>query len=66
MSSMRMLVSEVSSKLDPLYEDESLPDGAWFQRLVDTVEEHFKNRRRQPCFNSVVMAYLQSKQRTSK
>lgn len=67
MNSKRLLVEEVAPLLDGHYQNDDLPDGAWFQVMVDTVEMHFANRRLKPEVEAfdIVHEYLKGKQNVS-
>lgn len=40
MKSKRLLVEEVAPLLEDHFNNDDLPDGAWFQVMVDTVANH--------------------------
>jgi hypothetical protein len=65
MKSKRLLVEEVAPLLEGHFNNDDLPDGAWFQVMVDTVEMHFANRRikLEVDAHEIVLEFIKGKQK---
>lgn len=63
MSSRRMLLDEIKPLLADHF-DNDLPDGAWFQVMVDVLDRHFAKKRQRPKIDThdLVLDYLRYRQ----
>lgn len=63
MKSKRLLVEEVAPLLEGHFNNDDLPNGAWFQVMVDTVEMHFANHRIKPEVDAhkIVLEFIKGK-----
>lgn len=62
MTSRRMLLDEIKPILDD-YVSNDLPDGAWFQMMIDVLDQHFAKKRIRPSIDThdLVLDYLRDR-----